>query len=622
MVGAPNKSSGGLARLSSLVIAAAIARSLLGLDAEACAQANFLEQAEQRGLVYTVTQGAFGGPWQYGCGVALADFDQDGDLDIVASGGDASSGVPSLVLFANDGSGSFVEQTFGAGLGSPSKPSGLAAADFDGDGDLDLCVTRWLGPAMLFRNDGALQFTDISAAAGIVTPQLAAGGSAAWADFDGDGWLDLAIANRTNPGAPTKNRLFRNLGNGTFTDVAVAAGVADAMASFQASWCDLDGDGDLDLYVANDKGSAGIAWNRLFVNQGDGTFLEDLTSGASVSIDAMGVCFADLNGDLVPEIFVANVPSGNVLLTKTQAGPYVNLASQAGVFGAATCWGGIGFDADHDGDTDLFFTTSSSGKNFYCERNGGWPLLDRSELSGLASPGESYCHVAGDVDGDGDLDLLVQKRNENLRLFINQANLLPGRQWVKFEPLGAGADPSAIGLRIEATFATGTAWRQVESGSGYKSHAPATLHYGIGSAPNAGTVVARWPNGLGTRTLVGYPANRTWLLVPDLRLGDADRDGELGHADWAAFVAALDRPFASGSEWFDLDGDADVDDADRRHFLSRYCDLTEDRAVGPDDLAALLGRWGMRATVPGDGDFDGDGAVGVGDLLLLLDGWS
>jgi enediyne biosynthesis protein E4 len=588
----------------------------------AFAQASFLEQAEQRGLAYTVTQGAFGGPWQYGCGLALADFDNDGDLDIVASGGDASSGVPSLALFANDGSGFFVDRTFSAGLGSPSKPSGLAAADFDGDGDLDLCVTRWLGPPILFRNEGNLQFVDITAAAGIVTPQLAAGGGAAWADYDGDGWLDLVIANRTNPGAPTKNRLFRNLGNGTFVDVANSAGVADGMASFQASWSDIDSDGDLDMYVANDKGSPGIGWNRLFINQGNGSFVEDLTSGASISIDAMGVCFADLNGDLVPEIFVANVPSGNVLLTRTVAGPFVNLATQAGVFGAATCWGGIGFDADQDGDTDLFFTTSSSGKNFYFERNGAWPLLDRSELAGLSSVGESYCHVAGDIDNDGDIDLLVQKRNENLRLFVNQVNLLPGRQWVKFEPLGLGADPSAIGLQITATYATGKAWRQVEAGSGYKSHSPATLHYGIGSAPDAGVVVARWPNGGGIRTLNGYPANRMWLLVPDARLGDADRDGILGHGDRSAFLAAIDAPFVSGSAWFDFDGDADVDADDERHFLARYCDLTGDRAVSADDLAMLLGRWGNRAAVPVEGDFDADGVVGMGDLMLLLEGWS
>jgi hypothetical protein len=377
--------SWGIVATSTVARALAAPLLVLAFGRGAFADTTLTEEAVPRGLVYEVQQGAFGGPGQYGCGLALCDLDGDGDEDVLCSGNEKTT----LALFANDGSGHFTDHTLSAGLGSPSKPSGIAAGDYDADGDLDIVITRWLAPAHLYRNDGNLHFTNVTNAAGIVTVGVAAGAGASWADYDGDGWIDLAIANRTGNGALVKNRLFRNLGNGTFTDVAPALGVDDGFASFQASWCDLDRDGDLDLYVSNDKGTSGVSWNHLYRNVGNGTFMEDVASGAQISLDAMGVCFGELNGDPFPEIFIANVPSGNALLKSPNGLTYANVAAAAGVGSFQTCWGGIAFDPDHDGDTDLYLTTSSPGPDFLYENVSGWPLVDRAAASGLANPGES-----------------------------------------------------------------------------------------------------------------------------------------------------------------------------------------------------------------------------------------
>jgi hypothetical protein len=582
------------------------------------ADATFTEEARARGLSYVVTQGAFGGPGQYGCGMALFDADGDGDLDFVCSGSDRKT----MALFENSGSGTFLDRTEQSGFGSPTKPSGMAAADYDADGDLDLFVTCWLTGPVLFRNDGGLHFTDVTVEAGIITAGVSAGSGVAWADYDADGWIDVLVSNRTQMGALVRNRLYRNLGDGSFMDVAPALGVDDPFLTFQSSWCDLDLDGDLDMYVANAKGFPGFSSNRLFRNSGRGTFVEDISSGANVVMDAMGICFADFTDDLVPDLFLANIGTGNILLRSASGATFTNVVGASGVSGLSTCWGGIAFDADNDGDTDLYFTTSDPIKNFFFERSGPWPFIDSSQSAGLATLGEGYCHVVGDVDADGDLDLFLQQRNENIRLFINQANLIPGRRWVKFQPVGLGTDRQAIGLQIKATYSSGAAWRQVECGSGYKSQSAVTLHVGLGSALTAGSVECRWPNDGGTRTLIGYGANRTWTLYPPARLGDTKGDGDLGADDYADMVLCQGSAFLPGCEIFDFDGNATVDDLDRAAFLGRYCDLTGDAIVGSRDLAELLGRWGNAANSPAEGDFDGSGSVDGADLSLLLAGWN
>ena len=235
------------------------------INQQACAQ-TFANEAVARGVSYFVSQGEFGGLGQFGCGVAVVDLDGDGDDDIVCTG----NAKDRLGFFRNGGAGQFSDVSAETGLGVILKASGIAAGDFDADGDLDLAVTRWLKATVLLRNDStssnAWAFVDVAAASGITG--VGAGAGCAWGDYNGDGWIDLAVANRSGTNANlTRNKLWRNNNGTSFTEVAGTLGVDNVMfPAFMVTWCDIDLDGDADMYVANDKGSANPHFNRLYRN--------------------------------------------------------------------------------------------------------------------------------------------------------------------------------------------------------------------------------------------------------------------------------------------------------------------------------------------------------------------
>jgi hypothetical protein len=580
------------------------------------AQTTFQNEAIARGVAYVPSQGGFGGTGQFGCGVVLADLDNDGDPDIVACGNAADT----IGVFANDGQGHFTDVSAASGIGVYAKPSGLVAGDYDGDGDLDLFLSRWIEAHVLLRNDGNLHFTDVTASSGIAGATGAGGGSA-FGDFDGDGWIDLAVANRTAGAAPAPNALYRNQGDGTFVDVAAALGVTNGFPAFQCSWFDIDRDDDLDLYVGNDKGAFNPRWNRLYRNLGDGTFVDDVGCGADVHADAMGNAVGDLDLDGWPEIYVPNIPAGNILLRSPDGGAtFVDVAADAGVAGYGLCWGSAFLDGDNDGDLDLVSVGLKPFPNFYFENVGPWPLADHTLGAGLAAPADSYCLAIGDVDGDGDEDLLVQSRLENLKLFVNKATASPMRRWIQLEAKGRGANTFGIGTTVDVAFAGLSHWRQVAAGTAYKSQSSYVMHVGLGAA-EAATVTVRFPRAgdrpAETRVLANLAANRRWPLWPTERLGDADGDGAWTAAERSALQALIGQPFEPPCAIYDFDGDGDVDRVDDDAFVRRLSDLDRDGIVGPRDLAILLGAWGDRAP-----DLDGDRAVGESDLAILLGAWT
>ncbi|MFI4896248.1 MAG: FG-GAP repeat domain-containing protein, partial [Phycisphaerales bacterium JB059] len=252
----------------------------------ACGQ-GFSEEAVSRGIVWEVTNATL----QNGAGLGLIDLDNDGDPDLVAMGQGGAVGV-----WENDGTGHFTSRAAGSGMPTLVRPSGLSAADYDNDGDLDIHLTDFLGVDHLMRNDGNFTFTDVAAAAGVDSGGFGYGG--AWGDYDGDGWVDLYVPNRTQThSSPILNHLYRNNGDGTFTDMAVALGVTDGEApSLVAAFLDYDRDGDADLYLGNDKGSNSSWTNHLYRNEGDGTFT-DVTamSGTEANVDCMGIAWGDFD---------------------------------------------------------------------------------------------------------------------------------------------------------------------------------------------------------------------------------------------------------------------------------------------------------------------------------------
>jgi len=573
---------------------------------------SFTEQAAARGVEYVVTDGSFG-IGQFGCGVALVDLDNDGDDDIVATGAASAQ----IALFRNDGRGRFTDATAGSGLPIAAKASGIVAGDYDGDGDLDLFITRWLAPALLMRNEGNLLFANATATA-LLAGISGAGAGSSFGDYDADGDLDLAVAMRTGTSLnQMRNRLYRNNGNGTFTEVAAALGVDDAWASFQCILQDLDRDGDCDLYVSNDKGQAGNSWNRLFRNDG-GAFTEDLASGACISIDSMGVSAGDLDMNGLVDIFCTNVATGHALLLADDPLRFTRSEAKAGVQGATTGWGALIFDADNDRDQDLFACSMTGAPDYLWLNEGGFPLAERSTRCGIGDDLDSYCLASGDIDGDGDVDLLMQSQFANLRLYVNEAPA--GNRSVALRVVGVGKNRFAVGALVDVEVAGSVALREVIAGSCYKSQSSMIVHAGLGDRAVADRVTVRWPR-VGDvreeRVLVNVPSGWTVPVYPPSRLGDAQGDGRVDPADLAACEACVGAPFAAACAVFDFDGDFAVGSADRAATELRMLDLNRDGSVNSPDIAYLLAGW-LRP----DLDLTGDAVVNSADLARLLAGWS
>ena len=360
-----------------------------------------------------VTKAAGVGNMLYGTGLAWGDYDEDGDLDLYVcnwGGGGANN-----ALYRNNGDGTFTDVASEAGVlrSVTNQTTGAAWGDYDGDGHLDLYVTDWAGQDWLYRNNGSddqenWTFSNVTAEAAVNMHSQGNEMAAVWGDYDGDADLDLYLCKFY-----FANALYRNNGDGTFTDVAPAAGVADKRDSEDATWVDTDGDGDLDLYVVNREQE-----NTLYRNKGDGTF-EEVSCQVGVRNREIGkaCCWSDYDGDGDLDLFLANI--GANTLYKNESGTFTDVASQAGVRDTKPGW--VSYDAawgdyDGDGDPDLYVASGADSKggeiNFLYSNNGDGTF---SVASGQmpAVPDFSTACAWADYDGDGDLDLYVVNYGRN-----------------------------------------------------------------------------------------------------------------------------------------------------------------------------------------------------------------
>ncbi|MFM7051369.1 MAG: FG-GAP-like repeat-containing protein, partial [Planctomycetota bacterium] len=486
-------------------------------------------------------------------------------------------------------------------------------------------------PARLLRNNGGFAFTNVAAAAGVEESVAATGCSVA--DYDGDGWPDLYLCIYATT-AP--NRLYRNRGDGTFENIAPALGVGSAGLSYQAVWSDYDRDGWPDLTVSNDRGFGNVP-NQLWRNQ-QGAFVDvSAASGMDVSLCSMGIACGDLSGDLRPDFYFTNVPDptppllgANPLLLGGAAGAFTRADEAWGVSHFKFSWGTVLWDFDNDADLDLFVNNETLPNTLY--RNpGAPPMADIAVAAGVTGTAtSSYCSMVGDLDRDGDLDLVVNNYGGAVRLYMNQEG--QQRKWLRLRVAGEGRVRDAIGASatLQAARAKGgkgappaPQWREVLcGGNGYLAQHDMTLHFGLGAAQGVQSVVVRWPAGGPVRTLLNLPVGMQWTAYPPSRLGDIGGDGAVNLADWTQFAQWGQGPIMPGREMLDFDGDSDIDASDVAAFWQRATlrrgDLNGDGAVQADDLAALLGAWGQGGTVA---DLDLDGTVGAADLAALLSNW-
>jgi hypothetical protein len=529
----------------------------------------FVEEGFQKGLNYLI-----GSPYeQLGAGLALVDLNNSGRLDAVVLG--ATNGL--VGVYEQLASGQFANRSFTSGIGPMATASGVSAADYDGDGLLDLFIGGWFTTNRLLRNNGNFTFTDVTAQAGLTLsgPSLAS----AWADFDSDGWLDLYVAMRSGTFQNfTPNKLYRNNGDGTFTEMAAALGVdCGNDPSLLAVFFDYDRDGRDDLYVGTDKGAPGSWRNRLFRNEG-GTFTEvTAQANAEAFIECMGFAIGDLNFDGFFDVYMTNNLVGNLLLVNDGQGGFVDQTAASGMGGFDYGWATVFADFDNDTHLDTY-VCNQVGPNQLFHGTAAWPMDEIALDAGVALTGRSYSLAVGDVDGDGRLDMLVDHMGNRVKLYLNRTEA--AGHHARFKVIGQGANTFAVGAQLDIR--TGDTWqaRQIHAGSNYKATNEYIVHVGIADTDLIDEVLVRWPATGETRRLTHVPANRQWTIHPPERLGDANGDGLFRRGDaWALFRAMTGPgvPIQPGQEIFDLDGDFDID---------------------ADDLALLAARMGPAHPLP------------------------
>ncbi|UCG58271.1 MAG: CRTAC1 family protein [Phycisphaerales bacterium] len=497
---------------------------------------------KQTGITFLHTDGSSGGYYivETVCaGLALFDYDNDGDEDIYFLNGGALKGTrfkvpPRNALYRNDGNFKFTDVTKESGLGDKGHALGVAAADYDSDGDLDVYVTNF-GPNVLFRNNGDGTFTDVTREAGVADGSDV-GAGANFLDADKDGDLDLFVSSYVNftyegnvpntasgyptyagPKAykPTPDSLYRNNGDGTFTDISEVSGISKSPGTGMGTVClDYDNDGDTDIYVCND-----MMQNFLFTNDGTGKFEEvGLVAGAGYDMNgdemgSMGVGCGDYDNDGHLDLYVTayqqQFPS---LYRNIGDGLFEDVTFLTGA-GAGTIhtvtWGNEFVDFDNDGDRDLFVALGHMMDNIelwdkrasYLARNilfmntNDGKFVSVSDTSGdgmipkLSSRGAAF----DDLDNDGDVDVVVSNSRGAPTILRNDS---PSKgHWLQVKLRGAKMNRDGVGARVKVVAGDLTLIDEVHSGRGYQSHYGMRLHFGLGDREKIDRVEVRWIGG-------------------------------------------------------------------------------------------------------------------------------
>ena len=490
-----------------------------------------------------------------GPGAALFDYDNDGDLDVyLVQGQLLGSGTPLLPLqgppgdrlYRNDlevkADGTralhFTDVTAQSGIHPRGYGMGVAVGDIDNDGWPDLYLTGF-GRNQMFHNNGNGTFTDVTRASGTDDPS-SWGVSATFFDYDRDGLLDLFVGNYLNytlqthtpcfgpSGAPDycrpevygaqPNRLYRNVGNGTFRDVTIASGVAKAFGpALGAVSADFNGDDWADLFVTNDEQE-----NQLWINQKDGTFINTaLAAGAALGASGerkanMGVDAGDFDADGDDDLVATELVSqGTSLWVNDGKGTFEEQSSRVGIHGPSLPFTGFGaswFDVDNDGWLDLLTVNGDVNQNVKTlgRKNDPFPLGQRKQL--FRNTGGRFEDVSsqagtvfdlvevgrgaafGDIDNDGDTDVLVGNGAGPARLLVNEIGT--HNHWLGLRLVGATTKRDMVGARVEVRRAKGpSVWRRARADGSYASANDPRVLVGLGNSTEAPHVRVIWPDG-------------------------------------------------------------------------------------------------------------------------------
>ncbi len=478
-------------------------------------------------------------------GVAVFDYNDDGFLDIFFTNGAA---IPSLEksdpsysnrLFRNNGDGTFMDVTEKAGVQGIGYSMGVAAGDYDNDGFVDLYVTG-VNRNQLFHNNGDGTFTDVTEKAGVsgIVSKLGKAWSVAagWFDYNNDGLLDLLVVNYLNYSVKTAtpcvqqgrpaycspvdflgmpNILYRNNGDGTFTDVSEQSHISQYVGKGMGlAFADYDNDGYTDIFVSNDTFE-----NYLLHNNRDGTFTNvAMLSGVAYNafgnaIAGMGADFRDVDNDGRPDIFeTAMFGEGFPLYKNLGGGQFQDVTATAGLSALtsrSTAWGVGIFDFDNDGNKDLFTANADILDNSMELAHRPFPLPNRvfrnrgdlkfEDVS--AKAGASFSIPAphrgaafGDLNNDGKIDAVVTALNGAPEIWMNRSG--GGNHWIILKLVGVKSNRDGLGTKVKVTTALGTQYNQATTALSYNSSSDKRVHFGLGSAGIIDTMELTWPSGI------------------------------------------------------------------------------------------------------------------------------
>ena len=550
-----NSSINSFILLSIIVVLSVVA--VLSVRADTGIQ--FIDVTQEAGIHWKHTDGRSGQKYfmeTLGSGAAFFDYDADGDPDLYFVNGAPLPGyvaqeIPTNCLYRNNGDGTFTDVTEESGVGDTGYGHGCAVGDYNNDGQLDLYVTNY-STNRLYRNNGDGTFTDVAEIAGVTEPRWST--SCAFADYDRDGNLDLYVVNYIvfdideNPWCGLKEKgiraycepdnfpaqsdtLFRNNGDGTFTDVTESAGIYRTTGKGLGVVCgDYNNDGAPDIYVANDSTE-----NFFYHNNGDGTFEEvGFMVGVALSEDGaaengMGTAFGDWNNDGWLDLTVTNYAQQTNTLYHNDADGFFTDATATTKTAQLTYpylgWATAFIDYDNDGYQDLFVANGHLHENLaelgqqgtYGQRN----LLFRNnyngtftEVSETLGPGMKLEDVSrgatfADYDSDGDIDIVVTNSNTAPRLLRNDGG--NQKNYLQIRLIATQGTTDAIGARVKITTGELTQTREVRSGDGYLSQRDLTLHFGVADYVQIDSIEIQWQSGA-KQLIKSVPANQVLSL--------------------------------------------------------------------------------------------------------------
>ncbi len=519
----------------------------------------YIDVTKEAGIIWTHIDGRSGQKYcmeMLGSGAAFFDYDADGDPDLyLVNGaplpGDIIEEIPTNRLYENNGDGTFTDVTQKAGVGDIGYGHGCAVGDYDNDGNLDIYVTNY-GSNRLYKNNGDATFTDVTEKAGVAEPRWST--SCAFADYDRDGYIDLYVVNYLeynldeNPWCGIKEKdiraycepdnfkaqtdtLYRNNGDGTFTDVTKLAGIFNPTGKgLGVVWGDYNNDGHSDIYIANDSTE-----NFFFTNMGDGTFSEvGFMIGVAlnengVAENGMGTAFGDWNNDGWLDLTVTNyADQTNTLYHNDGDGFFTDATSTtktAKITYPYLGWATAFVDIDNDGFGDIFVANGHLQDNLtelglqgtYEQQN--LLLLNKkdgtfTDVSNSLGPGMILEDVSrgatfADYDLDGDIDILVTNSNTPPRLLRNDGG--NRNNWLQIKLKATQTSSDAIGTRVMVTTGDLHQIREVQSGDGYLSQRELKLHFGIGDHDSVDKIKVRWVSG-DIQIVEDVPANQILLL--------------------------------------------------------------------------------------------------------------